>query len=282
MNKKLSFLKYPGSKLRFVDLINKEISKIEEPLNFYIEPFLGSGATFLNLDRNFESYILSDFDRNIIKIWEIFNYEFLELRNFYEKEVLKYGNPGREKETYYKIRNELNEKYFNKNTKEESFYFYCVSRNVLNSMLRFGKKGINQSWGNRGYDLNLDQDSFDLIKQKLSISDILECDYKDILKEFYNDKDVLMFLDPPYEKTVIKTYKGIKDGDEKCFDKKEFLSLIKDIKSKIIYTDTYEKEVEEFLGFRVVKIRDMVNIQPRSKKNGRGNITAQEVMYCNF
>lgn len=166
MNKnKLSFLKYPGSKLRFIDIINKEILKIESEVEIYCEPFLGSGSIFLNLPFNFKKYYISDYDRNLIQIWNMFKYDFEELQNFYLSEVLKYGNPGREKSVYYKIRDELNDKYFLTNSKEESFYLYCISRNVINSMLRFGKKGINQGWGNRGYDLNLDLDKFLKIKK---------------------------------------------------------------------------------------------------------------------
>jgi site-specific DNA-adenine methylase len=36
---KLSFLKFPGSKLRFVDLINEEILKIKDEVDIYCEPF---------------------------------------------------------------------------------------------------------------------------------------------------------------------------------------------------------------------------------------------------
>ena len=96
-NDKLSFLKFPGSKLCFVDLINEEIIKLKDEVNIYCEPFLGSGAIFLNLPFEFDKYYISDFDRNVIQIWNIFRYEFIDLLNFYQKEVLKYGNPGREK-----------------------------------------------------------------------------------------------------------------------------------------------------------------------------------------
>ena len=58
---KLSFLKYPGSKLRFVDLINIEITKLKRDVDTYCEPFLGSGAVFLNLPFEFNNYYLSDF-----------------------------------------------------------------------------------------------------------------------------------------------------------------------------------------------------------------------------
>ena len=63
---KLSFLKFPGSKLRFVELINKEILKLENKVDIYCEPFLGSGAVFLNLPFEFKEYYISDFDRNVI------------------------------------------------------------------------------------------------------------------------------------------------------------------------------------------------------------------------
>jgi site-specific DNA-adenine methylase len=270
---KLSFLKYPGSKLRFVDLINEEIFKLKGQVDNYCEPFLGSGAVFLNLPFKFNNYYISDFDRNVLKIWEMFLYEYEELLSFYEKEVLKYGNPGRNKDVYFKIRDELNSKYFLTDTKEESFYLFSLSRNVINSMLRFGKKGINQGWGNGGHDLNMDIDKFNLIRNKFINSEVDQLDIFDVFdKEYCSSSRTLMFLDPLYVDLPM-SYKGGAD-----FDKNKYLEVIKSLKSRIIYTDVYDEIVSDYLNWRVVNIRTMKKIRPGSKSID----TKQEVMYINF
>jgi site-specific DNA-adenine methylase len=274
---KLSFLKYPGSKLRFVDLINIEITKLKRDVDTYCEPFLGSGAVFLNLPFEFNNYYLSDFDRNILKIWEIFSYKYEELLSFYEKEILKYGNPGRQKDVYFKIRDELNSKYFLTDAKEEAFYLFCLSRNVINSILRFGKKGINQGWGNRGYDLNMDLDKFNLIKKKIDDSEISQIDVFEVLaKKYSSSSKTLLFLDPPYVDLAM-SYKGEKNY-KVDFDKSKYLQTIKSLNSFIIYTDVYDQKVSDLLNWRIVDIRTMKKIRPGSKSID----TKQEVMYINF
>jgi site-specific DNA-adenine methylase len=276
---KLSFLKFPGSKLRFVDLINEEILKTKDEVDIYCEPFLGSGAIFLNLPFKFKNYYISDFDRNVIQIWNTFKYEYESLLDFYEREVCIYGNPGRIKEVYFKVRDELNEKYFLSNTKEESFYLFSLSRNVINSILRFGKRGINTGWGNRGYDLNIDKLKFDKLKN-LIFNDICELSVLDIFsvfnRDFIDSNKTLLFLDPPYTELAM-SYKGEKNY-KVDFDKYKYLDKIKNLKSKIIYTDVYNEDINRFLNWRIVDIRMMTNIRPGSSCFE----TKKEVMYINF
>ena len=146
-------------------------------------------------------------------------------------------------------------------------------------MLRFGKKGINTGWGNRGYDLNMDFNKFEKIKNlvfnnrcKLSISDIFD----NLDKRFANDPKTLLFLDPPYTELAM-SYKGEKNY-KIDFDKLKYLNKIKSLKSKIIYTDTYDEKIKEFLDWRTIDIRMMNKIRPGSKSIN----TKKEVMYINF
>lgn len=95
----------------------------------------------------------------------------------------------------------------------------------------------------------------------------------DIFKEEHiNDHKTLLFLDPPYVDRPI-TYK-----DERVFDKEKYLKDIKLLRSKIIYTDTYNKDVDEFLNWRIIDIRYMKNTRPGSKNE----YTKKEVAYINF
>jgi hypothetical protein len=85
-----------------------------------------------------------------------------------------------------------------------------------------------------------------------------------------------LFLDPPYTELAM-SYKGEKNY-KVDFDKLKYLNKIKELKSKIIYTDVYNDDVVRFLNWRVVDIRMMTNIRPGSSCFE----TKKEVMYINF
>jgi DNA adenine methylase Dam len=102
-------LKYAGSKYDFISLINPEINRSNSSI--YIEPFCGSASIFFNLEKDFETYLLNDKDRNVIQIFKSFKtgtYSLLnDIFNFIEK---KYGDIKNNKESYYNFRNDFNSK----------------------------------------------------------------------------------------------------------------------------------------------------------------------------
>jgi len=274
---KLNFLKYPGSKIRFIETINNEINSQRYLVDTYVEPFLGSGSVFLNIPFKFKKYILSDIDENVIKLWNIFKYKYDDLILFYKINFLKYGNPGNKKDVYYKIRNELNKKYFNTYLKEESFFLYFISKCAINSMFRVGPNGFNQGWGNRGNKVSLSRNDFEIIQNKFLSNNlnILHQNFFDLYESQYdilNNKKSLLFLDPPYTE-LSYGYRL-----EKTFNKDVFLNIINNLNSKIIYTDVYSKDIIKKLNWRIVSLRKMNNIAPNSKKHS----TKEEVMYINF
>jgi len=55
-------MRYAGNKLYLVPIINKLIEKCNMTFETYIEPFLGSGAIFYNLEYDFSNNILNDLD----------------------------------------------------------------------------------------------------------------------------------------------------------------------------------------------------------------------------
>ena len=57
------FLKWAGGKTRLVDRINEVLPKGKT----FIEPFVGSGAVFLNTD--YSEYVLSDSNPDLINLY---------------------------------------------------------------------------------------------------------------------------------------------------------------------------------------------------------------------
>ena len=57
-------LRYAGSKDAFIDKINSNINK---HCNLFVEPFVGSGVVFANVNE-YEKYVINDKDEILIDI----------------------------------------------------------------------------------------------------------------------------------------------------------------------------------------------------------------------
>lgn len=270
----LHFFKYPGNKFKLLDKILPHVNELS--CDVYFEPFLGSGSIFLNISQHFNKKIVSDINKNIIQIFKSFLSSDINDINTLYNEYCKYGNPGKDKEAYYKIRNEMNEKYFNSSSKEEGLFYYFIIQSCINSMARFGKKGFNQAWGNRGRSNDVTEEFLNLFKDRFKNTTILNEDFFNIF-DTYDDPKTLMFLDPPYIEALIKCYEV-----SEFFNKELFLKKIKDSKSKIIYTDVYNLDIVNYLEWDVIELREMKSINPRNKEKGGGQITGKEIIHKNF
>ena len=61
----IQIIRYAGSKNKFVPAISKSFNN---DLDTLVEPFVGSGALFLNTE--FENYVINDIDDKLISIFE--------------------------------------------------------------------------------------------------------------------------------------------------------------------------------------------------------------------
>lgn len=222
--------RYAGSKQHIIEIYKKIENNFDLTKKIFIEPFVGSGTIFLNNSLNYKKFYINDKSKYIIFLWQGFkklNYvDYLE--RFYEIQK-KFGDIKNSKSAYYNFR-----KWFNENVDyndiKYSPYLYLLTNSTINSMLRFGPNGMNQSFGNRLYFF--DELTFLSIKKKLEKTFIYNEDYKKMLKD---EDNLIYFLDPPYIETKSPGY-------IEYFDKKEhinFLNIISTFKKSIfIYTDT--------------------------------------------
>ena len=108
-------MRYAGNKLYLVPIINKLIEKCNMPFETYIEPFLGSGAIFYNLEYEFSNKILNDLDTNICLIHNaVKDFSFHDYNNMCIDVEKTFGNIKKDKQAYYNFRNFYNETYWNK------------------------------------------------------------------------------------------------------------------------------------------------------------------------
>lgn len=263
----IKFFRYSGSKTRYSKLIN---SYIDTKSNIYVEPFVGSGAILFNLDREFDQYIINDLDRNIIRIYKtfqkidysyykehvknIFNRfgEFVTDQRFATKET-----NDKSKASFYAFRDWFNENHWKTETIEEGIYLHMLANSVINSFLRFGPNGMNNSFGLRFYELS--EQSFNHVQSILNKTTILNCDYKEVFEKYSN---AFYFLDPPYF-SQSSSYEG--------FSENEFKIFLNKIKNKdFLYTDILNEYNIQFKNKML--IREMNSTSPLTNKFKNGNM----------
>ena len=123
------FLKWAGGKFRLIDRIAATLPDG----NRLIEPFLGSGAVFLNT--NFDRYLLADINPDLIDLYQTLQQEgdgFIDYcRQFFVPELNRQNR-------YYELREEFNE--ISPGIRKAALFLY-FNRHGYNGLCRYNLSG---------------------------------------------------------------------------------------------------------------------------------------------
>lgn len=182
-NKSLSpIIKWSGGKK---DELKNILEHIPEKYNMYLEPFIGGGAVYFNLNPN--KSVINDIHKELIDFYK-------SIKDGKSDEIYKFmkDNPNDE-ETYYKVRGSDNTDQLD-NAKR----FYYLRKTCYRGMLRYNKSGaFNIPFGrykNYNFEEIKNKDYEDILKR----TEIYNKDFN-YLFENYNSPENFMFLDPPYD-----------------------------------------------------------------------------------
>lgn len=121
------FLKWPGGKFRIIDKIHAVLPQG----NRLIEPFVGSGAVFLNIDQ--KRYLLNDLNYDLINLFNIVKEEgrdfIIDCQTYFKP---KYNNS----KTYYRLRKKFNSSDYNE---ERAALFLYLNRHGFNGLCRYNQ-----------------------------------------------------------------------------------------------------------------------------------------------
>lgn len=265
-------IQYAGNKQFLVHTVNKLIQEYLPDYKVYVEPFLGSGAIFYNLENFDRTYILCDIDKHIIGMHSaLLKYSYSDYMYCINNVLEHYGNIKTDKQAYYNFRNHWNEVHLNHNIKYKYLYLIMLANSCINSMLRFGKNGMNQGFGHRHYIIP--KDAYESMKTRLNYAYINQTDYSSTFNNISTRKSAVYFLDPPYEDRQMAYHCG--------FSKQTFVNQLRFLdKSKdclYMYTDI-ENSVSDLLlehGWIKQEIRTMRTTCPSK----HSEVTAKEVLY---
>lgn len=122
-------LKWAGGKFRIVDEICRLLPKGKR----LIEPFVGSGAVFLNTD--FEQYVISDINYDLILFYRILK---KEQKKFISNAKRLFTSRNNNAESYYRLRKEFNT---TTNPLRKATLFLYLNKHGYNGLCRYNAAG---------------------------------------------------------------------------------------------------------------------------------------------
>lgn len=122
------FLKWAGGKYRLVDRIVEALP----PGKRLVEPFVGSGAVFVNTE--YEGYVLSDSNSDLISLFQILKKERKQFISYCQEFFTSLNNAP---EVFYEFRRSFNT---TKDLTKKAALFVYLNRHCFNGLCRYNSK----------------------------------------------------------------------------------------------------------------------------------------------
>lgn len=243
-NVKRSPLFYVGDKYK---LINEIKTYFPQRIDKFIEPFVGGGSVFMNVEAR--QFVLNDIDVHIIalhrylsgqknnpdkffnSIWDLIkkyelscSYLYDIVPNGLKQEYPKTYFAKFNKDKYHRLRED-----YNKSDRTDMAMLYLLLIYGFNRMLRFNSKGdFNLPVGNVDFNNNTVaalNSYFEEVANKRPVW--YNLDYRSFLSQINFNKNDLIYLDPPYLITFSEYNKLWNDDTER-----DLLNILDDLSEK--------------------------------------------------
>ena len=206
---------YVGDKYKLVREIK---THFPTTINRFIEPFVGGGSVFLNINAN--EYLLNDIDRYVINIHHFLSFYIGKEGNFfdlifsiiekynlsfsYKKDIVPIELKQQHKKTYFAHFNKQNfnqlKADYNNSNERNIAELYVLLIYGFNRMLRFNSKNeYNLPVGNVDFNANVYNALSDYFNLSSTKKTNWYCqDFKQFLDSIEYQQDDFIYLDPPY------------------------------------------------------------------------------------
>lgn len=261
-------LRYPGGKTRAI----KQIANvIPESFNEYREPFVGGGSVFAYIKQSFPmcKIWVNDINKDLYLFWLYAQKDVQELCNKIAN--IKLTAKDGEK-LFYELKNQ------NVNTLsdiERAVRFFVLNR------ISFSGTVDSSGYSKLSFSERFTDSSIQRVVEFSTLLDnirITNLDYSELLVD--GDKNVFVFLDPPYINATKSKLYGKNGKHHIGFDHKRFANEIKQCKHKWLIT--YDMSNETLNNF------SSANITPYSLQYGMNNYKqgfakpGQEIFISNY
>lgn len=202
------FLKWAGGKTQLLPELRKHIP---DQFNRYIEPMMGAGAMFFDLQP--KQAILADSNEELVNA-------YIVVRDHVEELIGKLKHFKNDEKKYYEIRSQdplgLSPVY-------RAARLIYLNKTCFNGLYRVNKQGqFNVPFGHRKNPTICDADNLRAASQALAGVKILLGDYLKTLKKYAQPGDFI-FLDPPYH--PVSNFADFKRYTKEFFYEEDHVSL---------------------------------------------------------
>ena len=213
-----------------ITIKNNIIEKIPDDFDLYVEPFIGGGIIYLNMNLENKKSVINDLDKDLIE-----GHKAIKKGITLDENNFTFSSDPKVQEDYYK------KKHTNHNNK--------FIAEIIRTCSTFGGRGVGKVYKPITKS-NFRNKIKNAKKQKeyYKNTQIFNTDYKNIIKKFDNSK-TFFYLDPPYEKSGT-LYK------DAVVDLEAMANLLKNIKGRFLLSINDSPNVRKiFKNFDITMLK---------------------------
>jgi len=262
-------LKWAGGKTQILDALRARLPK---KFNRYIEPFIGGGALFFDL--NPREAIIADLNPELINLYQCLQQNYLKVVRFLE-------NMPNDEAFFYKIRALDADVLDPMQAAARTIY---LNRTCYNGLYRVNQKGqFNVPFGRYKNPAICQPEYLQAAARALAGTTIVLGHYKDVLKQYAGSGD-LVFLDPPY--LPVGEYSDFKRYTKEQFYEEDHRELAEEVRRlqqtgcHVILTNSNHPLVHDlYAGFEmdIVSTRRNISSRASTRKGEDVIVTARAV-----
>jgi len=250
-------LRYPGGKFYGFKRIEPFL-KIKH--DEYREPFIGGGSIFLGKSKASKLNWINDIDKELINFYQVIRED-----NDREKLFTLIKNEAANKQRHSEVK-EIKPR----NKIESAFKYFYLNRTSFSGIM------VKPRWGFLiGSSVTPDKWTkiVNPVATKLKDVKITNIDFKEVITAKTNNKNVLLYLDPPY----FKASKAIYNNEFTKRDHLDLCELLKQTKYKFILSYENCEEIKEMYSWANIHEIDWTYFMSEARRqNGK------ELIITNF
>lgn len=283
------FLKWAGGKTQLLDEIDRRLPPELKTgqIHTYVEPFVGGGAVFFHIARNYDSirrFYLFDINEDLTNCYNAIKTDVESLvhkLNSLQSKFLRQRNSSR-RDFYYDIRSQFN-------ADRDPAKLIFLNKTCYNGLYRVNKNDeFNVPFGGYENPTICDEENLQAVYTVLQNADIVAADFES--SEQYINKNCFVYLDPPYRPisptASFTSYAKDDFTEEDQIRLANFCKRIKRKEAKFLLSNSDPQNEDpndhffekQYKGFTIERVKATRAIN--CKASGRGEI--KELLITNY
>ena len=264
--KQRAFLKWAGGKYRLAQAISDHLPPSIPQGACFVEPFVGAGSVFLNMD--FDRYLLADINPDLINL---FNVVKNDVDSYIQHaQALFLHEKANSKAFYLARRAEFNS---SKDKFQRSVLFLYLNRFGFNGLCRYNqKRGYNVPFG-RYKTHYFPEKELHFFAEKAQKAEFICADFKQVFDRLKQQPDqYVIYCDPPYaplkQDTNFTQYAG---GGFSLEQQKQLADLAREIDYPVLISnhDTeFTRKIYQGAKFKTLQVNRSIG----QKRESRGKV----------